>query len=249
MEPTQSEPHLYRIKGIKEAIKLKQLPVRRDQMNAGDVFVLVADEDHVWLWVGSEANRYEKNKGLGVARAFCKKGNVVVLDQGVNDGEDQDLEFWNYMPSTVSTLGVFKRAVKVQKADGNDDKVKAFVPLLFRLPGSSGGSVTEVATAKMVSSGPTDNATSPRIPRTELHSQHGYLLDTGFHVYLWLGKNVRRHTKIYAIPQSSEYFRIYKRPLLPVTLVKEGTNLKAFENHFYDPEESTFCDTCACSVM
>jgi gelsolin len=65
VEPTKEEPHLYRLKGVnKTQMTLTQLPVRRDQMNAGDVFVLVAGEDHVWLWIGAESNNHEKTSKL-----------------------------------------------------------------------------------------------------------------------------------------------------------------------------------------
>jgi hypothetical protein len=131
---------------------------------------------------------------MEVARAFCKKGNVVVLDQGKNDGEGQCSEFWAYMPATVSTLGVFTKKLDVQAANDKDANVTAFVPTLFRLPSSSGGGVSKVTTAKPVASGPT--GTSPKIPRTELKPNHGYLLDTGFHAYIWLGSKVNKHTKV-----------------------------------------------------
>jgi hypothetical protein len=65
VEPTKDEPHLYRLKGAnKTQMTLTQLAVRRDQMNAGDVFVLVAGEDHVWLWIGEESNSHEKTSKL-----------------------------------------------------------------------------------------------------------------------------------------------------------------------------------------
>jgi hypothetical protein len=133
---------------------------------------------------------------MEVARAFCTKSNVVVLEQGQNDEEGQCADFWAYMPATVSTLGVFTKKLDVQAADDKDAKVTAFVPTLFRLPDASGGFVTKVAAAKPVASGPTGGTTSPKIPRTELKPNHGYLLDTGFHAYIWLGSKVNKHTKV-----------------------------------------------------
>jgi hypothetical protein len=133
---------------------------------------------------------------MEVARAFCKKGNVVVLDHGKNDGEEQCSDFWAYMPATVSSLGIFTKKLDVQAADDKDAKVTPFVPTLFRLPDASGGSVSKVTEAKPVASGPTGGTTCLKIPRTELHPTHGYLLDTGFHAYIWLGSKVNMHTKV-----------------------------------------------------
>ena len=75
------------IKGIRTNLYLVQLPVRRDRLNSGDVFILVCGEDKVWLWIRSDANADERVKGSEVATAFCKGGDVTVLDQGSNDGE------------------------------------------------------------------------------------------------------------------------------------------------------------------
>ena len=64
-----------------------QLPVQRNRLNSGDIFILVCGEDKVWLCIGSDANADERVKGSEVAMAFCKGGCVTVLDQGSNDGE------------------------------------------------------------------------------------------------------------------------------------------------------------------
>jgi gelsolin len=76
VEATKEEPHLYRLKGVnKTQMTLTQLPVRRDQMNAGDVFVLVAGDDHVWLWIGAESNNYEKTSKLVVRYTYIATSN------------------------------------------------------------------------------------------------------------------------------------------------------------------------------
>ena len=63
-----------------------QLPVWRDRLNSGDVFILFCGEDKVWLWIGSDAKADERAKGSEVAMAFCKGGGVTVLDQVSKDG-------------------------------------------------------------------------------------------------------------------------------------------------------------------
>ena len=55
-------------------MSLVQLPVQRDRLNPGDVFILVCGEDKVWLWIRSDANANERAKGSEVAMAFCKGG-------------------------------------------------------------------------------------------------------------------------------------------------------------------------------
>lgn len=235
VEPSSVEPHLYRVKGTKQNLAMVQLPVRRDQLNSGDVFILVGGDDAVWLWIGADANSEEVAKGRSVARTFCKKGNVVVLDQGKNDGEAEVADFWAFLPGKVTTMGVFKKSLHVKDADEMDSKVKAFIPVLYNLLGMS-----RVAIAKPVPVGPT-KAKTPRIKRKELKQDHGYLLDTGFHVFIWLGKNVKQRVKVDAIPQSATYFKKHKRPLLPVTLLKSGQETSDFNDFFYDAPEDTGC--------
>ena len=53
---SEAEPHLYHIKVIRTNLYLVQLPVWRDRLKSGDVFILVCGEDKVWLWIGSDAN-------------------------------------------------------------------------------------------------------------------------------------------------------------------------------------------------
>lgn len=184
-EPTLSEPHLFHIKGTKKAntLRLTQQPnlkLRRDNLNAGDVFVLTAGESNVWVWTGKEANADEKTKGKEVAQSFCKKGTVVVLEQGVNDGEKQAASFWAYLPGKVAVLGPIKRSVSVQDSDNKDDRGKSFIPILYRLPDEIiGGKLHKVAKAKATPVGPTRDI-QMLLPRSALETNHGYLLDTGF---------------------------------------------------------------------
>ena len=109
VDPSEAEPHLYHIKVIRTNLSLVQLPVWRDQLNSGDVFILVCGEDKVWLWIGSNANADNWAKGSEVAMAFCKGGGVTVLDQGSNDGEFEAANFWGYLPGklTASTSPSF----------------------------------------------------------------------------------------------------------------------------------------------
>jgi len=245
VEATEDDPHLYRVKGLKKALCLTQVPVRRDSMNGGDVFILHAAANKVWTWNGKESNADEKQKGMEVARGFASNANVIVLDQGVNDSETEAAEFWKYMPSSVSTLKIFKRNVSVKASDGDDGKVKAFTPILYRLPDSDNGRMKRVARSKPVVVGV--GAAVERIKRTELKEEHGYLLDTGFHVYIWLGKDTKSAMRVNALSQSNVHFKKHKRPMLPVTIVKSNQSLSTFDNFFYDPPQNK--SVCQCIIL
>ena len=59
---------------------------------------------------------------MEVARAFCTKGNVLVLEQNVNDDPKVYTAFWNYLPRNVVIMGPVKQQVCIKVADDQDDK-------------------------------------------------------------------------------------------------------------------------------
>lgn len=245
VEPSKEEPHLYRIKGHIKAgtIRMTQEPCRRDYMNSGDVFVLVAGDDSCWMWAGKESNKDEKRKGTQVAKGFCKKGHVVVLDEGVNDGLQEAKEFWQHIQSEVSVLGTLKRKVKVQEADDKDDKGQSYVPTLFLIPETLGANLKKVTRAKETTTGPTKQKL-PKIKRKFLKDGDAYLLDTGFHVYIWVGEKAKASVKGLAVHHAETYFNSWKRPVLPLTVVKQGMETKRFAHYFIEGGEG-----CACVIM
>lgn len=235
VEPSNANPQLFHIKGHVKAgtIRMTQEPCRRDAMNSGDVFVLNAGEGSCWLWIGKESNKDEKAKGMDVAKAFCTKGSVKVLDEGVNDGLEEVGEFWKYVKREVSVLGPIKRKVDIRKADDMDDRGRSYVPTLFRIPEKLGGKLSKVATSTMTPTGPT-NEKRPKILRSLLRKDNAYILDTGFHVYVWMGSGTRPNTRSLALHHAEIYFNTQKRPILPVTILKQGQETNKFDDFFMD---------------
>ena len=245
VEPTEHHPHLLHIKGHIKAgtIRMTQEPCRRDAMNSGDVFVLVSGDASCWMWVGKDANNDEKVKGMEVAQSFCTKGNVVVLDEGVNDGVDEANDFWKHIQTEVSLLGSIKRQVHVQKADHNDDRGHSYIPTLFLIPPHLGEKITKVSKAHLAhtSGSPTTDDKHYQIQRSCLKQNHAYLLDTGFHVYVWMGKKTRPAIRVLAIHHAETYFNTWNRPILPVTIVKQGQETDSFRHFFTRDDEGGGC--------
>lgn len=235
VEPSKANPQLFHIKGHIKAgtIRITQEPCRRDHVNSGDVFVLNAGEDACWVWIGKESNKDEKAKGMDVAKSFCTKGSVKVLDEGVNDGLEEAKEFWSHVKTEVSVLGPIKRKVRVRKADNKDDKGRSYVPTLFRIPNKLGDKLKKVAKSKRIPSGPT-NEKRPKFMRSLLKENHAYLLDTGFHVFVFLGKKTHPSVRVLAVHHAETYFNSWNRPILPVTIVKEGQETNTFSDFFVD---------------
>jgi len=244
VEPSKAHPQLFHVKGHFKAgtIRMSQEEPRRDRMNSGDVFVLATGEAACWMWVGKESNKDEKTKGMDIAKSYCSKGNVVVLDEGVNDSPEEAKDFWSHIKSEVSLLGPIKRSVTVKKADNKDDTGRSYVPTLFRMGNNMGDKVIKVARAKPTPSGPTKEKL-PKFQRKLLKENHSYLLDTGFHVYVWMGKKTRPAVRVLAVLHAETYFNSWKRPILPITIVKQGQETDHFAQFFVDDNGS------ACMVM
>lgn len=231
VEASVEEPHLYHLKGTNKGMSLMQVPVRRDSMNCGDVFILVAGEEHVWVWCGEEANIREKQRGCEVAHDFCKKGKVVTLNQGQDDGEEEAKDFWKYMPAHVSSF----RASIIHEADDNDGQVTTFKPVLYKLPKKASlNNMKKVATAEVVVTG---RQKQEKICKSRLKQYNGYVLDTGFHLFVWLGKEAEAGTKRCAVCNTIGYVKCNKRPELPLTIVKDGSESNGFNEFFYDAKK------------
>lgn len=235
VEANVVEPHLYHVKGTRKGLVLWQVPLSRDSMNSGDVFILAAGKKQVWLWHGAESNKDEKAKGLEVARAYSRSGNVTILDQGENDGEDEAKDFWKYMPRNVSSPEAIRMSFKVKNADNKDSQIESFCPVLYELPCGVNSNLEMVARAKMVRSGA---IREPKLKRHILNRRSSYLLDTGFHLYIWIGKDASTCVKNDALPNCTSYITQNKRPELPLTILKDGAETTGFDNFFYDGRPS-----------
>jgi len=225
----ENECFFYRIKGNiqKCTLRLEQVPCRRDSLSSSTAFCLTVRNEHVWLWRGRSSNVDEQNQGLELAQSFAAQMGIdtIILDQGVNDDEKQAADFWKQL---------LPGKKKVKDADENDDKGSSFDPILFAA--CRGQKLQEV-----------ERGFRP-FPRSNLTSEATYLLDTGFHVYVWWGHEspgvISDRWK--SFPMANQYCRDYKRPLMPITVVPEGqTEPSNFASHF----QPLHGGHCCCNIQ
>lgn len=225
----ENESFFYQIKGTKQkrTLRLKQVPCRRDALNSGDAFVLTVRNEHVWLWRGSSSNVDEQNQGLELAQSFAAQmgTDTIILDQGDNDDEKKAADFWKQL---------LPGKKKIKEADENDDKGSSFEPILLGV--CSGQKLQEVA-----------RGFRP-FPRSTLTPETTFLLDTGFHVYVWWGHEspgvISDRWK--SFPMANQYCRDFKRPLMPITVVSEDrTEPFNFARHF----QPLHGDHCCCNIL
>ena len=129
-------------------------------------------------------------------------------------------------------------SVDVRDADDKDGAVKAFVPKLYRVTASGFRHVADAATV------PLPVGEGLRIARSSLAADAATYLDTGFHLYVYIGADARAESAR-AITATAAYEKKHRRPALPVSVVKHGQHDAGFEGHFYDPPPDESC----CVVM
>lgn len=218
VEPTPEEPHLYRIKGTEKGLSLTQVPISKSSLNKGDSFILMQNKATVWLWNGESANPDEKAKANAVAESMCTEGTVTTLDQGHGDEEDE--AFW-----TILGDG------EIQEADDKDEEIEEFAPLLFKLCDDPEEEPIQVAKGEKVKFG--FGRPTAKLPKDSLSESDVFLIDAGWEVFVWIGKDADRSEKLSAMAKADAYCKTDPRTAdLPLTIVKSGWEPSSFNQFF-----------------
>jgi len=211
VEAEKYRPRLLHVKG-KRNVRVIEVPLSRDSLNSGDVFIFDAGL-HLYQWNGGKAAGTEKVKAAQIVRAIDdeRKGlaTVHVIEESDKDSDAQ--VFWK----AVGGHGTVKSAAEGgsdEEADKNSEK------RLFRLSDSSGKlEFTEAAKGKL-------------IKRSALDSSDVFILDTGFEVFAWIGKAASLQEKKRALSYAQDYLVKFNRPIyLPIARILEGGENEVFE--------------------
>eukprot|EP00472_Partenskyella_glossopodia_P001872 CAMPEP_0197517614 /NCGR_PEP_ID=MMETSP1318-20131121/2629_1 /TAXON_ID=552666 /ORGANISM="Partenskyella glossopodia, Strain RCC365" /LENGTH=394 /DNA_ID=CAMNT_0043067319 /DNA_START=66 /DNA_END=1247 /DNA_ORIENTATION=- len=216
-----AQVHLYRIKGLRNHISLKQVPLKLSSLNDGDVYVLDAGGD-VWQWNGINSNAYEKRQAGEFLRDLKKtrQGNAQthIIDQKAPGAVSDDRAFWALLPG--------RGKIKSAERGGSDAREHEFIPQLWRLQEASFGRLKLVMVTEQKS-----------IERARLITKDVFILDTGFHVHVWIGKKASHKEKRSGMRYGEYYLAKHAKgrsATLPITMVKEGTKRRDFEHYFND---------------
>ena len=148
-----------------------------------------------------------------MAEKMCTEGTIKVMEEG----DDDDSDFWAYLGEGEITEGE------------DDDAVAAFAPLLFRLP--QDGEPEQVAKGEEVKIGFTS---SSKVPKDLLNDSEIFLLDAGWEVFLWMGKDADRSEKLGAFAKADTYMQDDMRTIdLPLSIVKSGYESSDFDAFFH----------------
>ena len=207
-------PVLLWIKGNKDHLVLKEVKLSRSKMNSGDVFVLDIGPK-IWQWNGTTSNIHEKRQGALLLHNLAAERAGRCETFTIAEGEDTiqaHPEFCEHLPHQSKGI-IFTSDIKVQnaeKAGDDDDITDSFTPVLY--------SVEKNSNFQKIMTG-------DKFPVSMLEDDFVYILDTGFHIYVWIGKDSPPDVGSHAIRDAMVYLKKFKRPgVLPISRVSGCCN-------------------------
>ena len=227
-EPENPAPELFRVKGTAGNIEFKQVKLRKDSLNSDDVFILDT-WTVLYQWNGKGSNPAEKLKAGqyldSVVSARGKDTKKVVLEEG-NEGE----EFWSFIPASWTVGCIPLATYDVQEhARQTDDQVRAFRKQLYRLRENGNG---ELGFSRVTKA---DMGRGNKIAQAYLRSDDVYILDDGFIVWVWIGKEASGRERGGGFNYAMKYIKKHKRPVyMPINQVREGQEPLTFKEHLHD---------------
>lgn len=148
---------------------------------------------------------------------MCTLGTATVLDQG--DRDEEDTTFWGYLGD--GEIG--------PHVDG-DAEVTEFAPLLYRVDGNPTAPLEKVATGSSIQK--TSNICAC-LKRDSLDDSDVFLLDSGWEIFVWIGKSANLSEKVAAMGAADRYAKMEPRAAdLPVTVIKAGNETELFNSYF-----------------
>ena len=228
VEAKDREAVLLRVKGRGNNVTLTQVEARRSAMNSGDVFILDCNEG-IYQWNGAEANGYERSRAAEVCAAMREqRGNAqfICFEEGSPRTLDASLPFAKYLPVEDKSLGGASVGVQAASTASADADIKGFRKSIYEL---------QLATDKPGEIGIVP-LQSGKLPRELLKSDGVYLVDSGFHAYLWVGDSADFAKRVSAFVFAQAYLKRFQRPaVLPLTRFAEGEESDKFLQLFLKP--------------
>lgn len=211
VEPKKYTPRLLHVFGDRRKTTIKEVKFKKDNLNDVDVFLIDLGLQ-IFQWNGEKSSKEERWAAGGeVSKLRSDRGGkptVEVLDDcKVDEIPDVLLEVFpdGGQPGT-------KRSKFFKK---NDETDAGYEKVLFRLSDASAEmTLTEVARGS--------------ISKSQLDSNDVFILDSGKHCYVWVGRNASQDEKKNGLSYAHNYLVKSASPLQPVTVIGEGQETKGF---------------------
>jgi len=204
VEPEKHHNRLLKIKGVYRCVHCRTVPLSRESLNSGDVFILDLQQlGKVFQFNGAESGAFEKHKAAEVITDMKQRRRfeLIVLDEDSPTSDDND--FW-------AAIGG-KGAIAKQDAEDSLEKKRTDLKL-FRLSDRTGAlNFEKIAEGKNI--------------RIEMFTPDDvYLVDKGYIVYIWVGSGSSKQEKKSGMTYAQKYIKDYHNNLpLPITVLPQSS--------------------------
>ncbi|GFR74010.1 gelsolin [Elysia marginata] len=201
VKPTEYKPRLFHFHGDRYGVKVKEIKRSAELLDNTDVYILDLGL-HLIQWNGSGSNKDERFKAAKYLRALVDRRAGKPKTEVLDEGCD-DGEFKQHLDEAAEKETNFSAS----------DKTKQ----LFRLSDASGK--MNFSLEKSGSS----------IQKSDLDTKDVFILDAKDELFVWIGKKTSLSEKRNAMSYAHTYLQSTDHPLVPVSCLKEGSHVKAFE--------------------
>jgi len=200
---------LLKVKGTKN-IRVTEVLAESLSLNSGDVFILDT-KDVIFLWIGKSSSFFERRKGNEIATSIKNsrgaKPQITTVDEG-----DDNATFWE----NLGGKGPILTAEEGGK-DLDSEKDVTGEKKLFLLSDASG-------TLQFKQVGQNN------ITRATFNTNDVFIFDSGFEIFVWVGKGASAQERKSSFPQAQQYLQTSGKPAyLPITKLQEGTQHPTFD--------------------
>ena len=201
----QYQPRLFEIKSTGSNVKSKQVPINKNSINTGDVYLFDLGL-FIFNWRGIKSNGYEKFHGAVLAEKIKAKRyykiNIITIDEGITSkvNVEAQKEFDKYIK---------RYEQKIENVSETDDVINLDINYkkLMKLSDEEGNFSFD----------------EKEYSKNSLDSKDTFLIDRGDAIVIWIGNKTSKNEKRFARYYALRYLREMKRnPTLPITVVTEG---------------------------
>jgi len=214
VKPEEYKPRLLQFKG-KKNVRVTEVPLARDSLNSGDVFIL-DNGLTLWQFNGKGAAPQEKFKASITAKAIVDERKGLPKTHVLEEGGKDLAGFWNLLGG--------EGPIKTAAEGGDDTEVQKQAKFEKRVMHLSD------ATGKMEFK---EIATGAACKRNLFKSDDVFILDTGAEVFAWIGTKTSANERKYALQYAQDYLIKFNRPAhTPISRILEGGENEVFESSF-----------------
>jgi len=209
VKPEEYKPRLLQVRRTRKAVKAYELPdVKASALNQGDVFILDAGLA-IYVWIGDEANAFEKSKGANLAH------NIVGSRNGKARREEVDAQFWKILGGSESDVQPADHTEAPPDPELDPENCK-----MFRVSDASGAT-----TFTLEQEG--------KLDYSKLDSNDAFIVDAGIEIFVWVGSKATKNERDSAFIMADKYIKDNQlNDHTPITKLKEGQINSVFRSVF-----------------